>query len=96
MVSQGMIFSHSNHFGGLGGFSRKSRMVFTIIWIAVLFVIWKDRNNRIFHNKMDQLVALVQKVKLQTFWWLKAHYIMFDFGYLFGRSQPLVCLQVVM
>jgi len=60
-IFHGNIFSHSNQFCGLGGFSKKSRTTFTIIWISVLFVIWKDNNRRIFHNKMDQLVALAEK-----------------------------------
>lgn len=89
-VSQGDVISDSNHFGGLGGFSRNSRTVFTIIWIAVLFVIWKDRNNKIFYCKM-----VVEKVKIQTYWWLKAHFILFDFDYLFWRLQPLCCQEAV-
>ena len=39
-VSQGDVISDSNHFGGLGGFTINSKTMFTIIWIAVLFVIW--------------------------------------------------------
>jgi hypothetical protein len=40
-VFHGNIFSHSNQFRGLGGFSKNSRTSYTIIWISVLFVIWK-------------------------------------------------------
>ena len=86
---------HSKHFSALGGFSKNSRTTFTIIWISVLFVIWKDRNRRIFHNQTDQLVALVEKVKLQTYWLLKAHYITFDFDYPFWRLNHLCCLHTV-
>lgn len=95
-VSHGDAFSHSDHFGNLGGFSHRSKTAFAIIWIAVLFVIWKDRNNRIFNNQVTQLVALAEKVKLQTFWWLKANFILFDFDYPSWRRQPLVCLQAVL
>lgn len=63
-IFHGDIVSHSNHFSGLGGFSKNSRTIFTIIWSSVLFVIWKDRNRKIFHNQMDQLVLLAEKVKL--------------------------------
>jgi hypothetical protein len=80
-VFNGNISTHSAQFRGIGGFSNNSRIAFTIIWIAVLFVVWKDRNNRIFNNKFDQLAALAEKVKLQTYWWLKSHYVLFDFDY---------------
>jgi len=94
-IYHGNIFSHSNKFHGLGGFSKHSRTVFTIIWISMLFVIWKDSNRRIFHNKMDQLEGLEDKVKLQTYWWLKSYYVLFDFDYPFWRLNPLCCLQAI-
>ncbi|KAK2368495.1 hypothetical protein QL285_081684 [Trifolium repens] len=70
-----------------------SRTAFTIIWISVIYVIWKDRNNRVFHNKADQIETLAEKAKLQTFWWLKSYYILFDFDYPFWRLNPLSCLK---
>ncbi|GAU48696.1 hypothetical protein TSUD_186890 [Trifolium subterraneum] len=52
---------------GLGGASNSSKTAFTIIWISVLFVSWKDRNRRIFQSGSDMLETLTEKVKLQTF-----------------------------
>jgi len=90
------ICSHAYQFGGLGNFSNNSRTVFAILWISVLFVVWKDRNNRIFQNRSDQLETLAEKVKLQTFWSLKSHYVLFDFDYSFWRQNPLWCMQALM
>jgi hypothetical protein len=95
-VLHGDLYVHSNQFCALGGFSKNSRTAFTIVWISVLFVIWKDRNNRIFDNHFDQLTGLLEKVKLQTYWWLKAHFMAFDFDYPFWSQNPLCCLQVAM
>jgi len=95
-VYKGNICTHSFQFRSIGGFSKNSRTAFTIIWIAVIYVVWKDRNNRIFQNKSDQLVALAEKVKLQTYWWLKSHYVLFDFDYRYWRLNPLYCLQAIM
>jgi len=36
---------------------------------------------RHFHNKSEQLLSLLKKVKLQTFWWFKSYYALFDFEY---------------
>jgi hypothetical protein len=94
-VFHGNIWFHSSQFRGLGGISKNSRTAFTIIWISFIYVIWKDRNNKIFHNKADQIEMLAEKVKLQTFWWLKSYYILFEFDYSFWRLNPLCCLKVV-
>ena len=88
-VFHGELNIHSNQVCALGCFSKNSRTTFTIIWISVLFVIWKDCISRIFHNHFDQLGGLLEKVKLQTYWWLKANYIAFNFDYPFWRHNPL-------
>jgi len=95
-VLHGNLHSRANQFCALGGFSKNSRTSFTIIWISVLFVIWKDRNRRIFQNHFDHLEALLERVKIQTFWWLKVNYIMFNFDYPFWRKNPIVCLKTVL
>jgi hypothetical protein len=59
------------------------------------FIIWKDRNRRHFHNKMEQFSSLLKKVKLQAYWWLKLYYALFDFEYTVWRLSHLLCFQVV-
>ena len=71
----GELNTHANQFCALWGLSKNSMTAFSIIWISVLFVIWKDRNRRIFQNQFDQLEALLERVKFQTYWWLKANCI---------------------
>jgi len=60
------IQDHLLQFCGLGGFSKKSRLTFNIIWISVLCVSWIERNGWIFQQKSDHIPALSEKVKLQT------------------------------
>jgi len=55
----GNLHSHATQFCALGVFSKISRTSFTVIWISVLFVIWKDWNRRIFQNHFDHLEALL-------------------------------------
>jgi len=92
----GDLYTHANQICALRGLSKNSRTAFSIIWISILFVIWKDRNRRIFQNHFDHLEALLERVKFQTYWWLKANYILFTFDYQFWRQNPLRCLQAVM
>ncbi|GAU20775.1 hypothetical protein TSUD_84930 [Trifolium subterraneum] len=63
-VFHGSTDSHSSQFRGLGGVTKNSRTAFTIIWISVLFVIWKDRNRRMFKSGSDTLETLAEKIKL--------------------------------
>ncbi|GAU39629.1 hypothetical protein TSUD_397170 [Trifolium subterraneum] len=57
---------HAEQFGGLGGNSKTSRNLFTIIWVSLLFVIWKDRNDRIFQMGNDSghyvIVSMVERL----------------------------------
>ena len=95
-VLHGNLSTHANQFSALGGFSKKSRTTFAIVWISALYVIWKDRNRRIFQNQFDHLEHLLERVKLQTYWWLKANFINFGFDYPFWRQNPSCCLQAIM
>ncbi|GAU46642.1 hypothetical protein TSUD_246690 [Trifolium subterraneum] len=94
-VLHGVVDAHSVQFCGLGGASKGSTKVFTIIWISVLYVIWRDRNNRIFKLVHESIDKLAERVKLQTFWWLKSSYVLFDFDYLGWRQNPWSCFQTV-
>ncbi|KEH21818.1 hypothetical protein MTR_7g018600 [Medicago truncatula] len=91
----GSLIEHLTQFGGLGGFSNKSRLTFNIIWISTLFITWKDRKRRHFHNKTEQPSSLLEKVKLQAYWWLKSYYVLFDLEYTVWRLTPLLCFQAV-
>ncbi|GAU42359.1 hypothetical protein TSUD_350250 [Trifolium subterraneum] len=94
-VLHGVVDAHSIQFCGLGGASKGYTKVFTIIWISVLYVIWRDRNNRIFKSVHESIDKLAERVKLQTFWWLKSSYVLFDFDYLGWQQNPWSCFQAV-
>ncbi|GAU38997.1 hypothetical protein TSUD_378730 [Trifolium subterraneum] len=91
----GDIDMHSVQFSGLGEFSPSSRQALSIIWSSVLYTIWCDRNRRIFSNESDSMEALVEKVKLQTFWWMKSCYALFDVDYATWRLRPWSTFQAI-
>ena len=41
--------------------------------MAIVWVIWKERNNKIFNQKIDTLDYLVDNVKFMFYSWLKAN-----------------------
>ena len=89
------FFEHLHQFGGLRGFSKKTTESMHIMWLLVVWTIWKEQNNRIFQRKEDNLLVLGEMVKLQSFWWLKSKYTDFDFDYQEWRRCPLTCLNSV-
>ncbi|GAU47989.1 hypothetical protein TSUD_272340 [Trifolium subterraneum] len=90
---QGTLSSHSTQFCGMGGLSKSCHILLTTIWAATLFIIWKDRNSRVFKAKHATIEVLVEHIKLQSYWWLKANYVLFDFDYSFWHNNPFNCRQ---
>ncbi|GAU17363.1 hypothetical protein TSUD_232390 [Trifolium subterraneum] len=91
----GTLILHSNQFCGLGGSSKSYNTLLIIIWVAVLFIIWKGRNHHIFKAGQDSLEAMVEKVKFQSYCWLKSCYVLFDYDFSFWRQHPLNCCQAI-
>jgi len=64
--SQNLI-GHLNQFCSLGGFSKKMCLVFKMLWLAVVSIIWKERNRRIFQHKEEHILSMDEQVKLLVF-----------------------------
>jgi hypothetical protein len=62
---------HFTHFTKMAGMLLFSHLFFRIIWFVIVWVIWKERNNRIFQHTMSTPFTLIEKVKLNSFLWLK-------------------------
>lgn len=61
----------------------------------MILIIWKERNIRIFQNKYEHLQTLLERVKLQSFLWLKLN-VIFDFDYHVWRLNPYPAYQIVL
>lgn len=48
-------------------FKNNAKMTFTIIWISVVWIIWKEINKMIFENKADHFQALSEKSQIICF-----------------------------
>jgi len=91
----GSFQNHYHQFGGLHGSSKMSIESMHIIWMSVVWAIWKERTNKVFQKKEGQLQAISERVKFQSFWWLKSKYITFDFDYQLWRQSLVACLMSV-
>lgn len=51
---------------------KKSRCSFMpLFWFASSWVIWKQKNDRLFRGIENSPIQLVESIKLLSFWWYK-------------------------
>ena len=95
LVSPHKILSHLHHFCGLRGFSKNICLTFKMIWLADVYVIWKERNMCIFQHEEETIHSIIEQVKIIVFWWFKSKIVSFDFHYNVWRQNPLMYLTAV-
>ncbi|XP_024633495.1 uncharacterized protein [Medicago truncatula] len=76
------------------GSSRTRRSFLQLLWLVGVWILWTERNNRLFNNVQNSAVQLLEKVKFNSLWWLKANNITFALGTQRWWSDPLLCLGI--
>ena len=94
-VPSGELRPHFIQFTKMAGMPRVSHLYFRTIWFATIWVIWKERNNRIFQNTVTAPSELIDKIKLHSFLWLKSKQVGFAYSYLDWWKTPLLCMGVL-
>ena len=95
-VAPASVRDHLLQFGHLAEFPRHSHLFFRIIWFTYVWVIWKERNNRVFNQKALDSQTTSDKVKLLSFTWIKANLSSFIYAYHDWWRHPLPCMVVLM
>jgi hypothetical protein len=93
-VLLGELRQHFMQFIHMAGLPRFSFLFLRVIWFASVWVIWKERNNRVFNNASSSPSVLLEKVKLNSFLWLKSKQAVFSYSYHDGWKHPLLCMGV--
>ena len=93
-VDHAEIFDHFIQFTNYTGGSKYRRSFLQLIWLLTVWVLWNERNARLFKQKKRSLVQLLDKVKYHSLWWLKAKKAIFAFGEHMWWSSPLSCLGI--
>ena len=86
------INDHFTQFIHCIGYSKKHRSFLQLIWLLGVWLLWNERNNKLFNNIQTPLAQILYKVKFHSYWWLKAKNAMFVYGSQRWWSDPLVCL----
>jgi len=89
MAAPFLAFDHLTQFsfGGVGTQVRHS--ILSVIWFAIVWEMWKERNNRVFNGKECSMSRLVDKIKLLSFSWLKMKLVQLSLNYHGWCLNPL-------
>ena len=68
------VGDHFIQFIALGGLAKMCQSILQVLWFATSWEIWKERNNRLFNGKQCSTLQVVDKIKAQSFLWLKAKF----------------------
>ena len=91
-VHAGELRHHFIQFTKMAGMPRTTHYYFKIIWFSTVWVIWKERNNRIFQQTVTTPFHLLEKVKLNSFLWPKAKQASFVYSYHDWWNNPFLCM----
>ena len=74
------IRDHFYRFMHSTGHSKARRSFLQLVWLLCVWLVWTERNNRLFNNIETLVIQLLEKAKFHSFWWLKAHNTTFVYG----------------
>ncbi|XP_024640546.1 uncharacterized protein [Medicago truncatula] len=94
-VPPGSIKDHYIQFTHLAGLPRSTYVFLKVIWLACVWAIWKERNNRVFNDTVIDPLHIVEKVKLNSFLWLSSNIEPIAFGFYDWWRHPLFCMGVI-
>lgn len=86
------ISSHALQFGGAYAIKKDIQFRFQVIWLTCIWVIWKERNSRIFSNKQNSQNRLLECIKLHCWWWLNTYKLYFYFYFHSWWLNMSICI----
>ena len=82
------FFQFTNYLGGL----RARRSFLRLLWFLCVWLVWNERNNKLYNNSYTFITELMEKVKFNSYWWLMANNATFVYGCQQWWSNLLSCL----
>jgi hypothetical protein len=79
----------------MAGMPLYSHLYFRIIWFSIVWAIWKERNNRVFQNTVSDPLNIFEKVKLNSYLWLRSKQVDFVSSYHDWWKHPIPCMGVL-
>ena len=74
------ISEHFLQFMHYTGHLKAQRSFLQLVWLMCVWLIWSERNNRVFNNIETPIIQLLDQVKFHSLWWLKTNNATFVHG----------------
>jgi hypothetical protein len=74
--------------------SKRLKKGFWLIWHATIWTIWKERNARIFNNKVKEVEELVDEIKAISWFWTLSRLKIASFLFYEWTWNPRECLNM--
>jgi hypothetical protein len=87
-----IVADHLVQYTHMTGGGKAKRSFMQLIWLLTTWVVWNERNNRLFNNVITDVPRLLDKIKSLSLAWLLAKKAVFVFGTQRWWSSPLACL----
>jgi hypothetical protein len=89
------LTAHFTQFNYVGGSSKDvCQSILQVIWYAIVWELWKERNNRLFIDINCSVIQLVEKIKSLIFMWLKAKFTTLPFNFHGWCLSPFIMLGI--
>ncbi|GAU23552.1 hypothetical protein TSUD_40300 [Trifolium subterraneum] len=95
MVTAQILPDHFIQFTCSAGGSRARRSFMQLIWLACVWVVWTERNHRLFRGSANSLLHTLDKTKTFSYRWLKANSSTLALNCHSWWSNPMLCLSFV-
>jgi hypothetical protein len=90
------LSDHFVQFTYSAGDLRVRQSSLQLIWLTYAWVVWNDRNHRLFRNSASSLCQLLDKIKIFSYRWLKTTNINLVSNYHSWWSSSMLCLSIVL
>ncbi|GAU10685.1 hypothetical protein TSUD_424660, partial [Trifolium subterraneum] len=93
-VDPSQLHDHFVQFMHSAGGSLARRSFLQLLWLCTIWVLWHERNSRIFKTKEMTVHQMLDKVKNHSLWWMKAYNVSLGLNSHMWWSGPFVCLGI--
>ncbi|CAJ2678024.1 unnamed protein product [Trifolium pratense] len=94
-VTAQTLSEHFVQFTDSAGGSRARRSFMQLVWLVCVWVVWTERNHRLFTGSANSVHHMLDKIKTFSYRWLKATSSTLALNCHSWWSSPLLCLSLV-
>jgi len=86
------VAAHFHQFTYLAGGLINRHSFIQLLWLLCVWIMWTERNNKLFNNEVNSMNQLLEKVKINSYWWMEAANAVYVLGTHDWFACPLACL----